>query len=435
MLQEIDIEGFKSYRRATLPLAPLTVLVGANASGKSNAIEALRLLSWIAQGNRLNAIRYAVYEGDQAVRGTVANLGRHGERRFGFGCRTAETEWDRFHIALELGDDDDLHIADERIEGRASKVPLYQVVGRSEGAGSDLRVAYNNFARGGHKPQLTCNDHMAVFQQLQSSARFESGHRTAQTTIPEICGRYGDWLAAMLFLDPQPAAMRRYSFKSEHRLLGDGSNLSGVLFNLCADTEDRENVLAFIRSLPEQDINDIKFVETPRGEVMVVLEETFGGLQYEFDATLLSDGTLRVLSIAAALLSAPSGSLVVIEEIDNGVHPGRAGILLEGISRIAKARRLRVLLSSHNPALLDALPDDAVPDVVFCYRNPEDGDSRLVRLSDVPDYPELVAQGTVGHLLTRGVIDRFVKTHRGSAKRREKALAWLQSLQSGIGSE
>lgn len=59
MLSSFTIENFKSYREATLKLAPLTVLIGANASGKSNAIEALRLLSWIAAGNRLGALRYA----------------------------------------------------------------------------------------------------------------------------------------------------------------------------------------------------------------------------------------------------------------------------------------------------------------------------------------------------------------------------------------
>ena len=45
--------------------------------------------------------------------------------------------------------------------------------------------------------------------------------------------------------------------------------------------------------------------------------ETFGGKPTAYDASLLSDGTLRVLAIAAAMLSAPEGSLVVIEQIDN----------------------------------------------------------------------------------------------------------------------
>ena len=162
------------------------------------------------------------------------------------------------------------------------------------------------------------------------------------------------------------------------------------------------------------------------------LTESFGGSSKEYDASLLSDGTLRVLAIAAAILSAPPG-LVVIEEIDNGVHPSRAAQLLTQVSRIAKERNLRVLISSHNPALLDALPDDAVPHVVFCYRDPGDGSSRLIRLSDIPDYPELVAQGTVGHLMTHRIIERFVKERPDSEQRKRRAHAWLDDLRKQVG--
>jgi len=427
MLSSIGIQNFKSYREAKLKLAPLTVLIGANASGKSNAIEALRLLSWIAQGNRLNSIRYAVYEGDQAVRGTVKSLGFKGTDRFGISCTSDVLGWPVFSLTLRIGEDDDLHIANEAIYGYSSTAPLYEVIPSSGEEGNDLRVAYNNFAKGGKKPQVTCNDHMAILSQLQSSARFGAGHKTAQTTIPAVCTAYQETLSNVLFLDPQPSAMRGYSFKSEQRLKGDGSNLSGVLFNLQSTSAGNE-ILDLIRSLPEQNISAISFVETPRGEAMVELEETFGGEVTKFDATLLSDGTLRVLSIAAAILSAPEGSLVVIEEIDNGVHPSRAKSILDSISRIAKARNLHVLISSHNPALLDALPDDAVPHVVFCYRAPEDGSSKLISLQDVPNYPELISQGTVGHLMTRGLIDRFVKNCPGPERRRARARAWLDNL-------
>ncbi len=433
MLTSVDIRDFKSYRDASLGLAPLTVLIGANASGKSNAIEALRLLSWIAQGNRVTAIRYAVYEGDQAVRGTTGSLPYRGADAFTLTAKISDEEWDTFSITLARSDGDDLHIADERIVStKGTTVPLYEVVGRSEGAGSDLRVAYNNFARGGRKPQVACNDQMAVLLQLQSSARFEAGHKVAQTTIPEVCKRYQEILANTLFLDPQPSAMRGYAFKTEQRLRGDGENISGVLFNLCQDTSNKREILDLIRSLPEQNIKSIEFIETPRGEVMIQLEETFGGKDWKFDAPLLSDGTLRVLSIAAAILSASAGSLVAIEEIDNGVHPSRARMLLSSVSKIAKRRALRVLITSHNPALLDALPMDAIPNVVFCYRDPKDGSSRLVRLKDVPDYPELVAQGSIGHLMTTGVIERFVKFHPGPKAKRRKAREWLQSLRSEI---
>ena len=69
MLSSVTIENFKSYRKATLKLAPLTVLIGANASGKSNAIEALRLLSWIAEGKRRGTIRHDLLEKERAIPG------------------------------------------------------------------------------------------------------------------------------------------------------------------------------------------------------------------------------------------------------------------------------------------------------------------------------------------------------------------------------
>ena len=434
MLSSFSITNFKSYRQATLKLAPLTVLIGANAAGKSNVVEALRLLSWIAAGNRLASIRLALQEKEHAIRGNLSDLGFRSERAFSLACRTDASDWDNYTIKLEVRDDDKLHIADERLTGtgRASFAPLFEVVAPSRGALGDISVAYNNFARGGRKPQIACSDQMAVLCQLMSLARFSSGHKKAQKEIPATTSRFHRQLSAITWLDPRPSLMRAYSFKTERRLTGSGANLSGVLYNLCETEETRNDLLEFVRALPEQDIQAIDFIETPRGEVMVTLTETFGGRSTTYDATLLSDGTLRVLAIAAAILSAKD-RLVVIEEIDNGVHPGRAERLLDHMSRLAKSRNLRILISSHNPALLDALPDDAVPHVVFCYRDQDDGSSQLIRLMDLRDYPELIARGSVGHLMTRGILERFVHDRPGPEQRRERAHAWLDDIRMQTG--
>ena len=148
------------------------------------------------------------------------------------------------------------------------------------------------------------------------------------------------------------------------------------------------------------------------------------------EAALLSDGTLRVLAIAAALFSIPPGSVLIVEEIDNGVHPSRAKKLLADIQRIARERDLRVLLTTHNPALLDALPLEAVPDTVACYRDPKEGDSRLIRLQELESYPELVAQGPLGYLVTQGIVDRFLKdpSKRDRETKVEQGLAWLSEF-------
>jgi predicted ATPase len=228
--------------------------------------------------------------------------------------------------------------------------------------------------------------------------------------------------------------MRGYAFAKDDTIKEDGSNLSAVLFRIVETEKDKGRLLDFIRSLPEQDITDIKFIRTDRNDVMVRLEETFGKKSRIVDAPLLSDGTLRVLAIGAILLTAPEGSLVIIEEIDNGVHPSRADTLIKQIQNIATNRKLRVLLTSHNPALLDALPDEALGDVLCCYRDPEEGDSQLVRLGNLEQYSELVAQGPLGQLMTRRILDQFLKDRTTNEARHQKAVQWLEDLKKNAAS-
>ena len=433
MLSEFELIDFKSFDQATLQFgtleqgahrfSPLTVLIGANASGKSNLIEGLRLLSLIARGTRLDTIRPG-----QDASGLRGGLGFRGASKFSFRCRTDFEEYDEYKISLQLRDGNRLHIVEERIDSSSRAVPLFRVAAPSVGVFADIDVAYDSFARGGKKPQVVCTDQMSVLSQLQGSARFHATHKKAQQKVPDFARRYQKLLENVIFLDPRPKEMRSYSFTNETRLAEQGQNLSGVLFNLCRDPDKRERLLEFIRDVPEQDIEDIGFIRTDRGEVMLALQETFGGEARRYDASQLSDGTLRILAVAVAVLSAHENSVVVVEEIDNGVHPSRVEQLLERISQRAKERGLQILITSHNPALLDVLPKAAVPQVVFCYRDPVVGASRLIRLDNIPEYPKLVVQGPLGRLMSSRTLDRFVKQYADQVDRKRNALAWVDSL-------
>ncbi len=433
MLTKLSVKNFKSYREATLPLAELTVLIGANASGKSNLLEALQILSWLARGRRLSEILYALKERQLDVRGPVTRLPHEGEDSFQLEAEVGESFEDWLYFGIRLGLlEQGLRVVGEVLTGGdlSTKIPLYWVESAAESSYSnELQVAYNNFARGGVKPKIACIDQQAVFTQLTTPARFWNEHKKSQERIPQAARQLQAALESILFLDPFPRRMRDYSFTAERTLQGDGSNVSAVLFELCEKQQRKAEVLAFVRALPEQDILDLTFLKGPREEVMVQLTESFGGKARTYEAALLSDGTLRVLAIAAALLSVPEGSLVVIEEIDNGVHPTRARLLLDSIQRVARGRKLRVLLTTHNPALLDAIPIDAIPDVVACYRDPKDGDSRLMPLSQIPDYPELVAQGPVGQLVTKGILERYLKSPKTSEEKAAQAQKVLELFQ------
>lgn len=291
----------------------------------------------------------------------------------------------------------------------------------------EAQVEYNDFQNTIPRPTIYCSNRQAIFTQLDVPSRFAT--KEAQEIIPAVVTEFQQALRNIIFLDLNPRAMVDYSFIIDHTLKPDGRNLSSVLYHICEMQGRKAEVLAFIGELPEQRISDVGFLVGPRQEVMVTLTETFGHTPVTREAPLLSDGTLRVLAVAAALLSAPTGGLVVIEEIDNGVHPSRAKVLLANILAASKANSLRVLLSSHNPALLDTLPKESVPDVVCCYRDPEQGDSRLVRLADLTDYPDLVARGPLGQLMTQGLLDRYLKNQRTPEQKAEQAQEWLRQLQ------
>lgn len=429
----ITIKNFKSYKEATLPLAPLTLLIGANASGKSNAIEAFRFLSWVAGGERLSTLKNRVNDSDKIIRGNVSDLPfRETEQfvlsfsanssnyesifniRFNeiyFGFEIIETENKNFIFTFDDVADDGIYVSQESLS--------------------------NNFAIDDNKTifSIKNSDFSDVFNLSKELLSFFLKEDSSPCKIKKI---YNDinFLKSLIlnayFFDFVPSQMR-YESLSEKDLRSNGQNLAGVLHYLCEKdghaSDNKTKLLNLIKSLPEQNIIDIKFYVDHRERVEFALIENFANTPKEFPMDLLSDGTLKVLAIATALLSVSTGSTLVIEEIDNSIHPSRAHDILSLMRQYAEERGLKLLLSTHNPALMNAVPDEALADVIFCYRDPQQGDSRLVRLGDLDDYVGLVVQGSLGDLVTRGIVERFVKHPKTKEEKKRQALDWLKQMQ------
>ncbi len=401
MVSAVGFEHFKSFASVTVRLPRVGVLIGANASGKTNFIEGMRLASFVARGTPLNTLFQTILGSELLVRGRPPDFS---ERGFTLLTLEAGPLW----WLVQL----DLHPGGFAISGEGlgdthqrTKLPLLEVKGPAQPGSFDLTVAYNNFVRGGTKPQITCVNQQSILVQCMSPARFTSSE--AQKTIPSAAQAMMAAAAKMLFLDAVPGQMRGYVHRIDDALLPTGRNVSATLASLVAAGHGPQ-VLDFVRALPEQEIADIEFITTPKDEVMVALVETFGGARRSYDATQLSDGTLRILAIAAALLSVPEQTLVVVEELDNGLHPSRAAGLLRTIYAVAERRNIQVLLTTHNPALLDAVPDEKLAEVMYCYRDRDSGDSRITPLGELPRYDEVAAAGALGALVASGRLESLL---------------------------
>lgn len=422
---------FRSFEDTSMPLGPLTLLVGLNASGKSNAREGIQLMSWMARGLRLDAILQTAREAESAVRGQYGDLGFRGAKTFRLGCSFgaldgAELLRLRWDITLRI-DGVGLRVENERLIDVEKNKPLFWLDAPASGVLHDVNVRYDNFKRGGQKPLTRCSDLLPALNQLVSPAAFRDADDKARKRITAAAEYLRGQLSAVVLLDPNPPRMRGASAIGETLLRPDGANLSGVLHGLCAREGGKDDVLSFVRTLPEQAIDDIEFLPGLPGQVMVQVRERFGSAALR-DASLLSDGTLRVLAIAAALLTAPAGGTVAIEEVDNGIHPSRASDLMSNMHRIATRRALRVLVTSHNPALADALPLEALRDVVVCHRHPSTGESRLTRLGDLPRVALTAAGSSLGRIMTSGDLQREVADERPEDERVRDAMEAIRDI-------
>ncbi|MEO5337808.1 MAG: AAA family ATPase [Magnetospirillum sp. WYHS-4] len=363
MLTRLELEGFKNFRKATLDLGPLTVLVGANAAGKSNIRDALRFLHGISRGYSLAEIIGEKYGpgGEQIWAGI-----RGGNREIFFDSKhflriDVEARCDASLITNVVTSENyrefeynirvtaDVSGESPRTIYESLYFPLANL-GSPQGGG---HFAFQAYAMGsGTSPAYAATATMvyAVAATLLGSLGNvieirESGPILSMVLDegakfigdPEAGVRVRHELGSMRFLDLNPEAMRRPSLPGQ-TILGDrGENLASVLHAICQDETSKATLLDWVRELTPMDAADFEFPADPTGRIMLMLVERSGRKITAYSA---SDGTLRFLAIIAALLGPHPASFYFFEEIDNGIHPARLHLLLQLIEQVV-ANRIR----------------------------------------------------------------------------------------------
>ena len=145
------------------------------------------------------------------------------------------------------------------------------------------------------------------------------------------------------------------------------------------------------------------------------------------DARALSDGTLRTLAILTALETVQEGSRVIVEEFDNGLHPSRVGVLTAAIGEATERRRLKVLVTTHNPATMNSLTDEQMKGVVLCTWSQTKESADLVELGELPRSDELLERGQLGDLVSRRVVEQHLAPEF-EERQRKKVLEWVEDL-------
>jgi predicted ATPase len=333
MWRRVSLKNYRSIEKAEVVLAPFTVLVGANGSGKSNFADALVLASEIS------------FDAGAAIkrRGGIGSV-----RRWGI-PDTEETS-----VTVRVADAK-AELELRFVEQFFSVLPKAEAGWRFEAefvveAYGEAVSRFERRADGAHL--VDANGHTSVsFESLPSTTSIMLYAR-------QTLGSAEFKLFQTRRLQLELAGMRVPQVASDDAELEvDGSNLAGVLRRLKSERgRDFTTVLlAMKRLIP--DLVDISVTETGRFLFVEFDQRQPGGVA-RFGISDMSDGALRALGIIVAAQTMPFARFLIIEEPEVSIHPGAAAVLYEVLKEAS--RRGGVLVTTHSPEFLDAAREEEI---------------------------------------------------------------------------
>lgn len=428
MITSLRLIDFKNFADETLRMGPFTVVVGANASGKSNLRDAFRILHGIGRGYSLaDAIGGKYGAGGQVewnqIRGAFGEIIRFGQPTFGLGVAMRVSKGSTSslgntrsaHYSIRVGGDErkprTFRTTSEKLDLAGEWEPIYTsdppypdpVRDQDDDEHLLLRMAKTGTQRK-YGDRIAVRPDQPALTQIQKYRRVAKSHKTATAQVIAVLG-------AMRFLDLSPESMRQPAFPSQTILGDSGENLPAVLKEICADSNRRETLAEWTRELTPMDVRDFEFPTDPTtGKVQLAFRESTGRV---VSAYVASDGTLRFLAMLAALLGANPARLYFFEEIDNGIHPSRLRLLADLIERCTAEKGIQVVATTHSPDLLSMIGDETFRSTsVVCRRSGTD--TAVVRpISELPAAGELRRSQGLGRLHASGWMENAISFTEG----------------------
>ena len=337
-LSKIVVENYRSLCDTGIELGDLNLFIGANASGKSTILDALRFLH---DGVRAREFRTPVFhrggmphllwKGSVAANRIQLVVHLEGQDRiFDWLVRLVKEGGYGFYI-------------EEEVSATRPQEPPVKLLDSSRGAG------WWWSGEKGERVMLKQNGTACALAAAAADASFPA------RDVAEFVGRWG-------FFDPSPFLLRRDRANMEsERFDPYGRNLGETLHTLHESSpETFERIVEATRAvvgLPTE-------IETRESESdgRFYFLQNEPGLRYRVHQMGVSSGTLRMLALMTALLAEPETNLIGIEEPENYVHPTALSAFVQYL--LIARERTQLMVTTHSPLLLDYLNEPEAVRVV-----------------------------------------------------------------------
>lgn len=325
-LTRVVLRNYKSIGNCDVRLQPLTYLIGANGSGKSNFLDALHLVRDALVGSLDNAL---------SERGGLAEV-----RRRSSGHPT------HFGIRLEFqlpGSGVPGHFA---FNVGAMKNGGYEVQNEECAIGGRGKGPFYRIERGQLK------------QSSEDTFPVVTSDRLALVSVSgmAVFRPVYDALVSMGFHNLNPKLMRDLQKPQDGRLLKPvGENIASVIGHLERNAPDKIRIIEEYLQTVVPMVHGFERKIVGPMETLEFRQDMAGSAHpWRFLAQSMSDGTLRALGVLTALFQSNrdfSPTLVSIEEPETALHPAASAALREALTRASS--HAQIIVTSHSPDLLD----------------------------------------------------------------------------------
>jgi predicted ATPase len=341
MLKRLEVKNFKSLVDFSIDFEPFTVLIGQNGSGKSTVLQALDLLGAFLKGNVNHYLRERGWE--------AQDLSSKTNHQFViYFVLTFEVEGEVFQWKVSFSVwEKGLRVETEQIVSISSSFcfhsegPIDRPIEGEPKSGSLMLWDANGLQI--EMPKIG----IAFFQSILRAFQI----RNAPPEIERVTAA----LEKIFLLDIESTDVLRKPAKDKRveNIGTKGEHLAAYLHSSLLELEKR--VLQETLKLFIPQIKGI-ITHSSNGVVWFVFEENFPkdtSKIIQIDAAHISDGTLHLLALLTSIQGANEGTVLLLDEIENGVDPNHVSILVSLLEEAVQKKGVQVILATHSPVVLN----------------------------------------------------------------------------------
>lgn len=339
MLRKLTVKNFKGISSIQIELNSFTVLIGQNGSGKSTVLQAMELMAAFLRGdvNHFLSRQGLTFDDLVSISGGESSF----EIQIDFTVNETKFVW---FVEFSRGDNG-LQVETESLRKHDSAFRFSSL------------AAIN---------RLDLSDSDGVPRDLP-----KIGIRFSQSILkaikldypPEEIALATGALEKILYLGIDSAeALRKPSKVKKPAFVGRGGENIASFFHALPPIKQAE-VSALLRKFIPQ-IAGVQSRELDNGEVILRFQEEFGEAEQlrktYIDSINISDGTLRILANLVVIVSSSPGTVLLLDEIENGIDPNHVNLLVQLLRDTINETEFQVILATHSPVILNFVDEQGI---------------------------------------------------------------------------